>query len=292
MGLGLGFSRILLPLPIQAAQKPGLVVARGDIEQAVRAVVQELGGISRFVKAGQKVVLKPNMSFANPPDWGTTTHPIVVATMARLCQEAGAKSILVIDHTLRQPDLCLEKTGIKDALRPFEKTHLFAINSRSFFKEIPLPQGKELKKTEVARDILEADVFINLPSAKSHSQAGVSLGLKNLMGLIWDRNFLHSYIDLNQAIADLASFIRPNLTVLDASKALLTAGPGGPGRVEVLNTIVAGVDPVAVDSYAVRLARWYGQSFRGSDVKHIMAAYNLGLGEIEPERLQIKEIKV
>ena len=177
-------------------------------------------------------------------------------------------------------------------MRPFEKTHLFAINSRSFFKEIPLPQGKELKKTEVARDILEADVFINLPSAKSHSQAGVSLGLKNLMGLIWDRNFLHSYIDLNQAIADLASFIRPNLTVLDASKALLTAGPGGPGRVEVLNTIVAGVDPVAVDSYAVRLARWYGQSFRGSDVKHIMAAYNLGLGEIEPERLQIKEIKV
>ncbi|MBI4594830.1 MAG: DUF362 domain-containing protein [Candidatus Tectomicrobia bacterium] len=292
LGLGAIFSRLLLPVGAQGNTRPNLVVARGEVGQAVKAAIEALGGLSSFVKSGQKVVLKPNMSFANTPDWATTTHPAVVATVAKLCLEAGAKSVLVIDNTLRQTDLCLEKSGIKQALRPFDKTHIFGINSRKFFKERQIPQGKELKTVDIAKDLVEADVFINLPVAKSHSQAGVSLGLKNLMGLIWDRNFLHSYINLDQGIADLASIIRPNLTILDASRALLTAGPGGPGKVEILNTVVAGVDPVAVDSYSVTLAKWYGQSFRGHNVKHINAAYKMGLGEIDLARMNIREIRV
>ena len=140
---------------------------------------------------------------------------------------------------------------------------------------------------EVLKDLLEGAVLISAPVAKSHSSTGVSLGLKGLMGLIWDRESFHSRFDINQGIADLATVLRPHLTVLDATRALVSGGPGGPGEVRKPNIVVAGTDPVAVDSFGVGIVPWYGQSFKGRQVEHLLAAHQRGLGKIDVEKLRI-----
>ena len=168
---------------------------------------------------------------------------------------------------------------------------MLTLTKERYFTEVEIPLGKELKSIKVAKAILNADKIINLPTAKSHSATGVSLGIKNLMGLIWSRDFLHR-VNLNKAIAELATVIKPNLTIVDATRALTSGGPGGPGKTVILNTVIAGTDPVAVDSYTVGITQWYNKSFTGKNVKYIVAAQELGLGEIDTNMMLIKEVKV
>jgi uncharacterized protein (DUF362 family) len=268
-----------------------LAVVSGDPAAATKKALEAMGGISRFVKKGQGVILKPNMSFANPPERGSTTHPLVVATVARACMEAGAKEVLVLDHTLQRAELCLERTGIREACKQIKGVHVLALSDRKFYREIKIPQGKVLDRVEVVKEVMEGNVLINLPVAKSHSATGVSLGLKGLMGLIWERDSFHSQFNINQAIADLATVIKPQLTLLDATRALVSGGPGGPGEVQKPNLIIAGIDPVAVDSYGVSVVPWYGQSFKGRQVEHLLAASQRGLGKIEIDQLKILKEK-
>ncbi len=270
-----------------AREEYDLAVISGDPAAATKKALEALGGISRFVKKGQRVVLKPNMSFARTPEFGATTHPLVVATTAEACIQAGANKVLILDHTLHRAELCLERTGIREACRNLSGTHVLAFQERKFFKEIKIPQGKALDRVEVIQEVLECDLLINIPVAKSHSATGVSLGLKGLMGLIWDRGSFHSRLNINQALADLATVIKPQLTILDASRALTTGGPGGPGEVKKLNLIIAGTDPVAVDSFGVTIAPWYGQNFKGRQVEHLLIAHQRGLGKIDTDQLKI-----
>jgi uncharacterized protein (DUF362 family) len=272
---------------LTAADEVDLAVVSGEPAAATRRVLEAMGGLSRFVKKGQRVVIKPNMSFAKSPDFAATTHPLVVAALARACSEAGAGEILILDHTLQRAELCLERTGIRDACRNIPGAHVLALQDRKFFREIKVPQGKVLERVEVLRDVLDDAVLINVPVAKSHSTTGVSLGLKGLMGLIWDRESFHSQFNINEGIADLATVIRPQLTILDATRALASGGPGGPGDVRKPNLIIAGTDPVAVDSYGVGIVPWYGQSFKGRQVEHLLIAHQRGLGKIDVEKLRI-----
>lgn len=283
-----GMSRFSLS---HAKEEYDLVVISGEPVAATQKALEALGGISRFVKKGERVILKPNMSFARTPDIGATTHPLVVATVAKACVEAGAKQVLVLDHTLQRPELCLERTGIQEACKSLSKVHVLAVQERKFFKEIRIPDGKVLDRVEVIQEVLDHSVLINLPTAKSHSATGVSLGIKGLMGLIWDRESFHSRYNINQALADLATVIRPRLTILDATRALTSGGPGGPGEVKKINLIIAGVDPVAVDSYGVSLVPWYGQTFKGRQVEHLLAAHQRGLGKIDIDQLKILKEK-
>jgi|YNPNPStandDraft_1061719.scaffolds.fasta_scaffold01587_4 uncharacterized protein (DUF362 family) len=281
-----------LLLPGRSASDPPpsrLVVAKGKAADAVRVAVDAMGGIGSFIRPGDRVLLKPNASFPNPPAWGCNTSPEVVAAVARLCLEAGAKRVLVVDNTLGNPELCFSRSGLKAALEGIPNVHLLAPKDRDLYREVEVPEGRALKRTHVMREVLEADRWINLPTAKSHSATGVSLGLKGLMGLVWDRGTFHRDMDLDQAIADLAAVLRPALTVMDATRALLTAGPGGPGQVERWDSIVAGVDPVAVDAYTVTLGTWYGRKVRPDQVKHLRAARELGLGNIDLGRMEIVE---
>ena len=240
-----------------------LAVISGDPVAATKKALEALGGISRFVKKGQRVVLKPNMSFARTPEFGATTHPQVVATVAQACMEAGAQQVLVLDHTLHRAELCLERAGIREVCKDIPGVHVLALQERKFFGEIKIPQGKVLERVEVMKEVLDSPVLINIPVAKSHSATGVSMGIKGLMGLIWDREMFHSQVNMNQALADLATVIKPQLTILDATRALTSGGPGGPGEVRKPNLIIAGIDPVAVDSYGVSVVPWYGQTFKG-----------------------------
>ncbi|MEI8190323.1 MAG: DUF362 domain-containing protein [candidate division NC10 bacterium] len=284
-GLALGLPG--LPHCADAAGEPDLAVISGDPAAATRKALETLGGMSRFVQKGQRVVLKPNMSFASGPDRASNTHPGVVLTVAQMCLEAGAERVMVLDYPLHTAELCLRRAGVADACKDLKNVYVQTITDRKFFREVKVPQGKVLDKVEIMKEVLDSQVLISIPVAKSHSATGVSMGIKGLMGLIWDRGSFHGRYNINQALADLATVLRPQLTVLDATRALTTGGPGGPGDVIRPNLVVAGIDPVAVDSYGVTVASWYGQQFKGRQVEHILAAHQRGLGKIDLDQLKI-----
>lgn len=284
-GLALGLPG--LPRSLGAATDPDLAVISGSPGAAARKAVESLGGMSRFVQKGQRVVLKPNMSFASGPDRAANTHPGVVLAVAQMCLEAGADRVMVLDYPLQTAELCLQRAGVHDACKGLKNVYVQTITDRKFFREIKVPNGKVLDKVEVMKEVLDSQVLISLPVAKSHSNTGVSMGIKGLMGLIWDRWSFHGKYNINQALADLATVLRPQLTVLDATRALTTNGPGGPGEVARPNLVIAGTDPLAVDSYGVSVAPWYGQHFKGRQVEHLLAAHQRGLGKIDLDQLQI-----
>ncbi len=284
-GLVAGLSR---QVPFAMAQgNHDLAVIAGSPSAATQKALEVMGGISRFVKKGQKVVLKPNMSFARPPEGASNTHPEVVATVAKACIDAGAGRVVVIDHTLQRPETCLQASGIQKACEAIKGVYVLALQNRKFYQEVKVPDGKILDKFEIAKEVLESDILISLPVAKSHSATGISMGIKGYMGLIYERGPFHSKFDINEALADLATVIKPKLIILDATRALVSGGPGGPGEVIKPNLVIAGTDPVAVDSYGVSVAPWYGQNFKGRQVEHLLAAFKRGLGKIDLDQLRI-----
>jgi uncharacterized protein (DUF362 family) len=269
-----------------------LAVVKGARQAATRKAVQLLGGMEAFVKKGSRVVLKPNMSWASTIESAADTHPEVVTEVAKMCIEAGAREVRVVDHTINRAEKCLKLSGIGEACRGMQNVYVYAVNDQKFYQSVTIPKGKVLKSVDIIKDVLDCDVFINLPCAKSHTTTGVTLGMKNLMGIIWDRGAFHSDFDINQALADLSSAVKVHLTILDASRALTTAGPKGPGLVTEPRTIIAGTDPVAVDAMGVTMADWYGQKFNPAQIKHIAAAHAMGLGTMDLPKVNIKKATV
>ncbi len=164
------------------------------------------------------------------------------------------------------------------------------LTDKKFYVKKTDAKAVELKSTDVMKEVLRANCLINIPTAKSHSATGVSLGIKNLMGLVYDRMIFHEKLELNRAIAEQLLYIKPKLTIIDCVYALITRGPSGPGKTIDLNTIVASADPVAADSYAVGLARWYDREFKGAQVKHIKVAHEMGFGEIDIAKMDVKQV--
>jgi len=276
-----------LAVPLSAlADGPTLIKATGYPYEATRKAVELLGGMSKFVGRGSSVVIKPNMGFAHPPNIASTTNPEVIRALAEMALDAGAKRVLILDNPVHNPKTCLEQNGIRQAVKDLSIA-VVAPREAKFFTELPVPEGRQLRKTDVYTDIIEADTFINVPTAKCHGGSTVSLGMKNLMGAVRDRRPFHTIHDLHQSIADLASLVRPHLTVLDASRCLLTNGPGGPGKMLLTKTIIAGTDPVAVDAMGVTLAPWYERQFAPEDIGHIVIASKMGLGEIDSARWKV-----
>jgi uncharacterized protein (DUF362 family) len=277
---------------VWAGNAPDLVVATGDPGPATKAAVAALGGMGRFVRTGDKVVIKPNMSFANPPEMATTTHPEVVRQLVSLCLEAGASRVLVVDNPLRGIEQCLEQTGLKAACEFDQRSQVVGLADKRFYEQVSVPKGVDLKSTWVMKSILESDVLIAAPVAKSHSATGVSLTMKGMMGLIYSRREFHRDMDLDTAIVDLCTLLVPKLAVIDASRVLSTGGPGGPGKVLELKKIVASANMVSADALAVTLGTWYEKKFQPRQVKHILMAHERGLGRMDVEDLVIKEVSV
>jgi uncharacterized protein (DUF362 family) len=276
--------------PAKADHLPDIVVASGAPGAGTRAAVTALGGMSRFVKPGARVVIKPNMSFPNPPDWATTTHPDVVRELASMCLQAGASAVVVLDNPLRNTELCLERSGIRRALESLPGSRTEGIDSERFFKEVRVPEGIELSSTMIMKQVLKADVLIAAPVAKSHSATGLSLSMKGMMGLIYNRSDLHLRMDLNTAVVDLCTVLKPQITVVDISRLLTSGGPGGPGKVIPMNKIVASTDMVAADAATVQLGTWYGRKFQARQVRYIRMAHERGLGNMDIDRQVVKEI--
>lgn len=271
---------------------PDVVVSRGNDPEAITtAAVEALGGMKRFVKPGNKVVIKPNMSFASGPAAASNTHPSVVKQIAKMCAEAGASRISILDNVLHNPSECLSKSQIPEACKGISNVSVNAIKGERLFKETPVKEGKTIKAMKVASEVLDADVLIAVPVGKSHSSAGVSLSMKGMMGLIFDRSVFHSR-DLHESIVDMVTVLKPHLVVIDGTRILSTGGPQGPGKVIPLNLVVASADMVAADAQMVALGTWYGKTFEPSQVRHINLAAKRGLGTLELGKLNIKNVTV
>jgi uncharacterized protein (DUF362 family) len=271
----------------QGGSKSKLAVAKSNDKSAFLEGLKAFGGIENFVKPGDIVVLKPNISFPNPPEWGTTTSPWLVKMTAEICLEAGAKKIIVVDNPLaHNPKKNVEKSGIGKALEGMTSVEIVLSSDKQ--KYIAKSQNlSQLKTVSVLRVLDKANILINLPTAKAHNETAVSFGMKNLMGLIWDRQAFHLEYNLEKALAELLCYIRPNLTILDASRALLNNGPTGPGRVEILNKILISDDSVAVDSYALSLANFNNRKMTYEQVPHIKYAFEMGLGNAKMEEIDV-----
>ncbi len=275
-----------------AEQLPDLAIAHGsDPAQNARAAIDAIGGIKRFVKPGNRVVIKPNMSFASGPDRASNTNPAVVAEIAKMASEAGAASVAILDNVLANPDDCLSRSKIPEYCNKIPNTSVRIVKAKRQFKEVKVPQGVKLKSMQVITEVLDADVLISVPVGKSHAASGVSLSMKGMMGLIHDRGAFHSRYDLHTAIVDMVSVLKPHLVVVDGTRILSTGGPGGPGRVISLNLVIASPDMVAADAQMVALGTWYGRSFEPRQVKHISQAAERGLGVMDLGKLNVKNIK-
>jgi uncharacterized protein (DUF362 family) len=276
----------------KAAAKSEVVVGKGKAAEVIPKILAKMGGMAAFIKPGARVMIKPNMGFANPPEWATTTSPEAVYTVAKLCLDAGAKRVVICDNTLHDPEFCKQKTGIADAVKGLKGVVIFTPRSDqpNLFEERTSDKAKYLARTDVVKEYARTDALICLPIAKSHSAGGVSFGIKGLMGLIRDRGIMHREMDLHTAIAELLYYFKPVISIIDGSRALIDNGPAGPGKVVELNTFAASVDPVALDSYGVSLASWFGRKCEGKNVRHLEQASKLGFGNVESS--MITEIAV
>ena len=286
--LATGAPGLIVPGSAMAESTPDIGVVTGTPSAATRGAVDLLGGIQKFVKPGQRVIIKPNMSFPSPPERASNTHPEVVRELVVLCKEAGAGKVLVLDNPLGPGERCLESSGIREACKAIDEKMVYTVKDVNLYKEVSIPQGQSMAKNAIIREVLKSDVLIAAPVAKSHSGAGVSLSMKGMMGLVYNRRDMHGPYDLSTSIVDLSTVLKADLVVIDATRVLTTNGPRGPGKVFSAKTVIASRDMVAADAYAVEQYEWYGRRYKASQVPHIREAHERGLGRMDIENLVIK----
>lgn len=282
-----------IPSPVATASStpfhaPDLVVARGgEPEQLIRQALAAFGGIQSFVPKGAKVVVKPNICVAyHTYEYAATTNPWLVGALVKMAFEAGAASVQVFDYPFGGS---AEEAYVRSGIAEQVKINGGEMMPMPSFKYVAtdVPQGRDIKRTKAFKDALEADVLIDVPIAKHHGEAGLTLGMKNLMGLVLDRSAIHT--NLGQRIADLTTLFHPTLTVVDAIRILMRHGPSGGYLEDVkkLDTVIVSPDIVAADSYATTL---FGR--QPDDIRYITAAAEMGLGNKDLKSLEIKEIAV
>lgn len=284
-----GAAALLAPVLVQellaAPAGPVVAVAEGrDYPAITRRVIAAVGGMGRYVKPGDTVVVKPNIGWDRSPEQAANSHPAVVKAVVEECLAAGAKRVKVFDYTCNDPRRCYINSGIEQALKGMKKVECKQIEMERF-KMITL-NGQFLKEWELYDEALAADVFINLPVAKHHGLSRLTLGLKNIMGVMGgNRGFTHR--NLATALADVNSRLKSHLTIIDATRILTAHGPqgGNLADVKVLNTVIASTDIVAADAYATTL---FG--LKPADIAVTVAAHKRGLGEMDLKRIRVVRV--
>lgn len=266
-----------------------LAVAKGtDYAALVGRVMKPLGGMGAFVKEGARVVVKPNIGWDRTPEQGANTHPEVVKAVVMQCLEAGAKRVLVFDRTCNDERRAYAKSGIQAAIESIGDSRAKCVFQDSKkFVPVKIENGKSIQEFEFYKDAMPpaCDCYINVPVAKHHVLAKLTMGLKNIMGVIGgNRGEIHK--DMGQRIADLNLVVLPQLTIVDATRILLRNGPTG-GNIEdvkVLDTLIASADTVATDAYATTLF-----DMKPEEIESTVAAAKLGLGEMDLSKVKIVE---
>ncbi len=299
--LGAGFSLVDLgglfaaeepvassPAAGSSAGRPVLVAVRdGDRVAMLDKAIEALGGLGKFVRPGQTVLIKPNIGWDVPPERAANTHPDLIGRLVTLCREAGAKSVSVFDNTCDQWQRAYANSGIEKAARD---AGAVIVNGKdqTLYREVEIPDGVKLRSAQVHELVLDSDVFINVPVLKHHSGALMTASMKNLMGVVWDRRFYHNN-DLHQCIADFVTVRAPTLNIVDAYNPMVRNGPRGKTEDDtvVMRTLLASADIVAADAAAAKLL-----GHEPADVTHVKIAAQMNLGRMDLENLDIRRIKL
>jgi uncharacterized protein (DUF362 family) len=249
--------------------------------------IASMGGMSKFVQKNQTVVVKPNIGWDAPPERAANTNPQLIKRIIEHCLKVGAKEVYVFDNTCNEWTKCYRNSGIENAVKD-AGGKMVTGKTKSHYQEVSVPGGKSLHNAEVHELILDSDVFINVPVLKSHGGAKLTIAMKNLMGIVWDRRYWHSN-DLHQCIADFPTFKKPDLNVVDAYRVLKRNGPRGVSvnDVVMMHSLLLSTDIVAVDTAATKL---FGLDI--NQVPYITKAESLGLGTTNLESLKIDRIKI
>jgi len=280
--------------PAQA--RPDLAVAKGEsADKIVRAAVDALGGIRRFISRNDVVVIKPNMGWDRAPEFAANTNPEVMAALVKVCLEANAKTVKVLDRTSHDMRRAYVQSGIEAAVKAVGAEVIYVGGGRELqpaearrYRSVDIPDGVSIKSWPILIDVLECDKLINVPVAKQHSVSKLTMTFKNLMGVMGDnRGLIHQNIDI--ALVDLATIVKPQLLILDAVRILVANGPTGGNLDDVkrLDTVIAGTDPVAIDSFGATL---FGMT--GEDLGFVKEASKRGMGQMDLAKLNIRKLEV
>ena len=251
-----------------------------------------MGGISKFVKPGNKVVVKPNIGWDKVPELAGNTNPKLVKEIITQCYKAGAAEVVVFDHTCDDWRKCYKNSGIEDAAKA-AKAKVVPANEESYYREVDLPHGKNLHKTKIHNAILDCDVWINVPILKHHGGANLTISMKNHMGIVWDRGAFHKN-DLQQCIADICTFRKPAvLNVVDAYRVLKSNGPRGTSAADVVNpkALFISSDIVAVDTAATKFFNQI-RTMPLEDVGHLAKGEALNIGTMNLDGLKVRRLKM
>lgn len=269
-----------------------VAVMGGEPDIMFRKGIAELGGIKKFVKPGYRVTVKPNIGWDKTPELAGNTNPKLIAEIVRECLSAGAKEVIVFDHTCDDWHKCYKNSGIEDAAQKAGAT-LVPAHEESYYRDISLPRGKNLKSAKVHKAILDCDVWINVPILKNHGGANLTMSMKNHMGIVWDRGAFHKN-DLQQCIADITTMQKKAvLNIVDAYRVMKTNGPRGTSLSDVVTAkgLFISQDIVAVDTAA---AMFFNQIRKMplESVGHLANAQALHVGTMDLNKLNIKRIKL
>lgn len=270
------------PLPFDL-----VAVMGGEPDVMFDRAIQSLGGIGAFVKKGQTVVVKPNIGWDSTPEKAANTNPLLVKHIVKQCLAAGAKRVYVFDHTCDSWKKCYASSGIEAAVKE-AGGEMVSADSEGNYHSIKIPRGKKLQEAKEHELILSSDVFINVPVLKNHNGAQLTVAMKNLMGIVWDRGNWHR-TDLHQSIADFATYRNPTLNVVDAYRVMKTHGPRGisVNDTVLMKSLLVSPDMVAVDTAA---AKMFGMD--PAHINYLRYAQEMGVGTMNLESLRINRIKI
>lgn len=263
-----------------------VAVRNGGPVEMFEAGIAALGGMKAFVKKGQKVVIKPNIAWDQPPEVPANTNPDLVAAIVKHCLAAGASKVTAFDHTCHNWERTYKTSGIAKAVTDAGGV-MAPANLEDQYREVELPKAKTLKKALIHKEMLDCDVFINVPVLKHHGGAKLSLCMKNLMGVVWDRRFFHNK-GLDQCIADMCFAPRkPDLNIIDAYRILRKNGPQGRAQEdgELAQYQMLGTDMVSLDAAAAKL---YGM--KPGELGFVKIAGEMGAGKADLTQVKIKRI--
>ena len=264
-----------------------VAVMGGEPEVMFEKGITALGGMKNFVKTGQMVVVKPNIGWDRTPEMAANTNPKLISRIVEECFVAGAGEVFVFDHTCDNWQKSYATSGIEKAAKD-AGAKVVPGNSEGNYKNVSVPKGKSLTEAKVHEKILECDVFINVPVLKHHDGAQVSFAMKNLMGIVWDRGYWHKS-DLQQCIADMVSYRKPDLNIIDGYRVLKKNGPKGVSinDVSLEKSQIISTDIVAADAAAAKI---FGRE--PETVAHIRIADEMGFGVMDLSKLNINRIKI
>ncbi len=264
-----------------------VAVRGGEPEEMFDRAMEAMGGLGNWVKPNQSVLVKPNIGWDVIPERGANTNPGLVKRIIEKCYEAGAREVVVFDHTCDNWRRSYQNSGIEAAVNE-AGGRILPGNDERFFQDVSVPGGIQLKEAKVHELVLNTDVFINVPVLKHHGGAQITISLKNLMGIIWDRRWWHRN-NLQQCIADFGTWRKPDLNIVDAYRVMMQNGPRGVSEDDIvmMKSLVVSPDMVAADAASARL---FGAE--PHQIGHIRLAHELGVGTMELENLSIRRIVV